>query len=176
MTINGLLFEVELLKIESEANLILEKELPEGFKKATSKNPHPSAVNAWAARDGVDPKKVMALWDKIWEGSKVKNIAYNMPHFINAYKAIKGVDAGKVKTRVAPDNKTRTKTKKSIDDMLSDKKEPKGETPAAKKRRIEKTKKLTAQIKDLKSKPSTPTRKARIKKLMDQKKELTSKK
>jgi len=48
------------------------------------------------------------------------------------------------------------------------------ETPAAKRRRIKKTKELTATIKDLKSKPSTAARKTRIKKLMDEKKALNA--
>ncbi len=114
------LFEMSLDKIEADALIILEAAEKAGtFKKATSSFPHPSAANAWAQRDGLNPKKVMKIWELILQLSGNMDIAYNMPHFINAYKSIDTVHAAQVKKRVASDNKTRTHTKKSIDEVIA---------------------------------------------------------
>lgn len=115
MKLNNLILEYEYIQLEKEAESIL-KEFQEDFVKATSKNPHPSLVNAWAKRDGVDPKKAMKLWDAVWEKSKIKKIPYVIPHFVNAYKTIKDTHAGKVKSRTK--YKTKTHKKQSIDQAI----------------------------------------------------------
>jgi len=120
MKLKDIILEYEYIQLEKEAELIL-NEFQEDFVKATSKNPHPSLVNAWSKRDGIDPKKAMKLWDEIWKKSKIKKIEYVIPHYVNAYKTIKGTHAGKVKTRTK--YKTKTHKKQSIDTAISNAKE-----------------------------------------------------
>lgn len=159
MNLNDLLFEVEILEIGQ----IL-------FEKPERQN---ATVASWAKKYNMSYDQVHKVWKKAEKKAGKGNWGLIMHIFKRMFTSIKDVDARTIKTKTGGTFDYKVRTKQNIKDVGEPRK---GETLAQKRRRIKKTKELTAKIKELKSKPSTPARKERIKKLMDEKKAITSSK
>jgi len=154
-----------------EAAITDQKKIDDCKKKYRMKDKKANnIVLDWACKFGLKYEDVHKVWERAEEKAGKGNYGLIVHIFKRMFTSIKGVDARRVKTVTGGNFNYKVRTKQDIEAAKTDEK-PKL-TPAAKKRLRVKIKKLTDQIKDLKSKNQTPLRKERIKKLLAQKKEL----